>query len=250
MTDQELLDLNALGFIPGPGETEEAFSQRISATQNSFLEKEPIPRAHWEWSRHHLKELFGFQPDSLIAFYSNKGLAPWQAAVCWIDEKNTPQLQLREGFRKGHFLRLYSREETLSHEAIHAARSAFNEPENEEFFAYATSEKKWRQVLGPLVKNPWEVWVFLAALLTALFWEWGNLVPLLCITFGFYRLIRQHRRRAKAAKTLLLQLSDKKTVRSVLFRLTDAEIRHLAKGREILGDDSVRWRLIRLAYFQ
>ena len=249
MNDQELLVLNARGFIPGPSETETHFIERIAATEAIFTTKEAIPRAHWDWVKHHLSELFGFEPGSLLAFYSNANLTPWQGAACWIDENSVPQLQLREAFRKGHYLSLYSREETLAHEAVHAARTAFDEPENEEFFAYATSEKKWRRALGPIFKRPWETWLLIGTLFLGVFSEWGILASFLLISLGIYRLARQHIRRARACTTLMKQGKEKSVVRAILFRLTDHEIRRLAKGRELLSDHSLRWRLLQLAYF-
>lgn len=248
MTDQELLTLNAKGFIPGPNETESQFLSRIVAIQKSFQEKPSLPRAHWEWSKHALQKLFGFEPESLVAFYSNADLRPWQGAACWINEEGVPELQLREGFRKGHFFHLYSREETLTHESIHAARSAFHEPENEEFFAYASSEKKWRRTLGPIIRNPWEVWILFATLAAGIFWESGIIASLLWISMGLFRLAKQHIRRSRACATLRNDLEEKSLVRAVLFRLTDREIRQLAKGQKLEGDNSLRWRVIR-SYF-
>lgn len=249
LTDEELLSLNLRGFIPGPNETECAFLSRVSATQEGFGRKESIPRAHWEWVREHLKELFGFSPESLVAFYSNASLAPWQGAACWIDEQKIPELQLREGFRKGHYLRLYSREETLAHESIHAARAAFDEPENEEFFAYASSEKKWRRVYGPIVKKPRELWILWFFVLSGNFHVLGWIAAQAWITVGVYRLTVQHLRRNKAIGTLQKAGHCEKSARAILLRLTDKEIRGLAKGEKLLGDDSLRWRLLRLAYF-
>ncbi|HEV7737401.1 MAG TPA: hypothetical protein VGO47_08550 [Chlamydiales bacterium] len=248
MTNQELLAFNAKGFIPGPNETESQFLSRISAIQKSFIKKPSLPRAHWEWSKHALQELFGFEPESLVAFYSNADLRPWQGAACWINEEGVPELQLREGFRKGHYFHLYSREETLTHESIHAARSAFHEPENEEFFAYASSEKKWRRALGPIIRNPWEVWVLLITLCVGIFWEIGIIASLLWMSVGLFRLAKQHIRRARACAALLNDLQEKSLVRAVLFRLTDEEIRQLAKGKKLQSDDTLRWRVIR-SYF-
>ena len=245
MTDQELLAFNAKGFIPGPNETEEQFLKRIEITRQSYV-RESLPRAHLEWTKHHLSQLFGFEPESLIAFYSNENLTPWQGAACWIDEKGVSTLQLRKGFQKGRYLRLYSREEILSHEAIHAARSAFHEPENEEFFAYSSSEKKWRRVLGPIIKRPWEVWGFLGSLLLALFFDWGVHLALFWICTGFSRLTIQHLRRFRACKNLKKQGQDNTKIRAILFRLTDQEIRQLAKGETLKSDDTLRWRLLHL----
>ncbi len=250
MTDQELLDLNSRGFIPGPEELEEDFNHRIKAAKLAFSERDPLPKAHWEWSRLHLKELFHFEPESLTAYYSNEKLAPWQGAVCWIGEDKVPLLQLRSGFRKGSYLRLYSRGEILTHESVHAARAAFNEPENEEFFAYATARHKWRRILGPIFQRTWEPWLLLVSLVLGLFWEIGWILSASLIAVGFWRLIRCHLRLSKAFHCLMGRLKDIKTARAVLFRLTDREIRMLSKGKWIEGDETLRWRLLRLAYFK
>ena len=173
----------------------------------------------------------------------------WQGAVCWIEE-GLPVLQLREGFQKGHYLGLYRREEVLAHEAVHAARAAFEEPENEEFFAFAVSAVRWRRVLGPIVRRPWEVWLLMGGGLAGALWDGFTWIGAGILGVGFWRLIRQHRRLKKAAATAMKRLGDKKKVRAVLFRLTDQEIRKMARGEWVEGDDTLRWRLIRKAYIK
>jgi hypothetical protein len=242
MTDEELIALNKRGFIPGPSETEELFRSRIEQ------KKEPFSRVHLEWTKEQLQELFDFAPDSLDVFYSNENLAVWQGAACWIEEGRA-NLQLREGFRKGSYLGLYSRDEVLAHEAVHAARVMFEEPENEEFFAYASSPKRWRATLGPIVKRPWEIWVWIGMLAGGMFWSAGFFLAACWSFMGLWRLIRQHMRRNSAANTLMKKLQSPKAARAVLFRMTDQEIRTLARGKWVEGDESLRWRLIRAAYF-
>jgi hypothetical protein len=242
MTDEELITLNAKGFIPGPDETEESFCARTRE------KKEMLSREQLEWTKEQLQELFDFAPESLDVVYSNKDLAPWQGAACWIEDGRA-RLQLREGFRKGTYLGLYSRDEVLAHEAIHAARVMFNEPENEEFFAYAASTKRWRAVLGPLIKRPWEVWVWATCLTVGIFWEPSLFFAICWTLLGLWRLIRQHARRRSAASTLMQKLQNFKKVRAALFRMTDQEIRTLAQGKWIKGDESLRWRVIQLVYF-
>jgi hypothetical protein len=237
MTDDELLTLNAQGFIPGPDETEEEFRERVLKTKET----------HTEWLKEHLKELFDFEPGSLPVYYSNEKLTPWQGAACWVDEKGNVTLQLREQFRSGRYLG-YSRDEILAHEAVHAARAAFQEPENEEFFSYATSEKKWRRVLGPILKRPWEAWAFLGTCMAGILWPEGILLSSGLLGWGFWRLIRGHRRIAKAALVLYGKVKDARAARAILFRMTDDEIRGLSRGQCPEGDASLRWRLIRLAY--
>ena len=249
MTDSELLSLNQLGFIPGPLESEEAFTARVAKIKASIVELNALPRSQWDWAKERLQNLFGFDPQCLPVFYSNKNLAIWQGAACWIDEDNIPILQFRNGFKKGRYLKIYSREEVLAHEAIHAARSAFDEEENEEFFAYASSAVKWRSILGPLLKRPWEAWVAMILVACGVFFWWATLLAATWIGMGFWRLCRQHLRLSRAALFLQSKFKQSKVVRSVLFRLTDREIRGLEAGIWPEGDESLRWRVIRLAYF-
>ena len=257
MTDEELVELNRKGFIPGPRETEHDFQERVQATQNFFIQPtaefcamERVSPTHWNWVDQHLEELFDFQPRSVAAYYSNRQLTPWQGAASWIiDVKPGPlcALQLRCGLKKGSYLGLYSREEILAHEAVHAARCAFEEPLGEEFFAYMTSSRRWRQIFGPIVQKPWEAALFLGACVVGAYW--GSVVPSsIVFGVGLLRLIRNRQRMRKASQTLMSVVLDAKKVRAILFRLTDAEMGRLSKGIWVEGDESLRWRVIRLAY--
>lgn len=252
MTDAELLQLNARGFIPGPSETEEMFLNRAASVRERFAQGEQIPRAHWDWVRLHLKEIFDFEPECLPVFYSNRSLGFWQGAASWIEDGKLASIQLREALRKGSYWG-YRRDEILAHEAVHAARSAFEEPRTEEFFAYMVSEKWWRRALGPMIQRPWEVWPFLLGVGTGLFFPLGNLGAAAWIGLGFWRLMRLHRRLRSAGRNLMRLVQDAKKCRAILLRLTDREIELLAKGADIGAyaacQQCLRWRLIRLAYF-
>lgn len=246
MTDEELYEWNRNGVIPGPGESEEAFAERARETRARFERGEWIPKPHWDWVRHHLRELFDFEPAYVPVFYSNKGLAVWEGAAAWIEGRFC-EVQLREGLRKGSYLGLYRREEILGHEAVHAARCAFEE-KSEEFFAYMTSDKKWRKVLGPIFERPWEAWLLVGVLGVGAFWPAGYLAAGCLAAIGFWRLGRMHRRLAKAGKRL--EKAGVEKVRAVLFRMTDKEIGKLAKGADLqeVAGSCLRWRLIRLGY--
>jgi len=251
MNDEELLLLNAQGFIPGPEETEGDFLKRVMALKATFEKGEWIPRPHWDWVRTHLKEIFDFEPHCLPAFYSNRGLTPWQGAASWIEGGRLASVQLREALRSGSYLG-YRREEILAHEAVHAARSAFEEPKSEEFFAYMVSEKAWRRALGPIVQRPWEVWVLLAVLLLGWVSPWGYLLSALWIGALFWRLVRRHWKLRRSSENLMRELGNRRRVRSLLVRLTDREIDLFAKGENLAAyakrQESLRWKLIRLAY--
>ncbi|PIS02101.1 MAG: hypothetical protein COT85_06905 [Chlamydiae bacterium CG10_big_fil_rev_8_21_14_0_10_42_34] len=249
MTDRDLLALDKMGFIPGPGENEDTFLARVAKVKKTFEAGDWIPEAHWDWVRIYLDQLYDVKPLYICAFYSNQSLAPWQGAAAWIEGKALNSIQLRESLRKGSYLKVYSREEILAHEAVHAARSGFNEDRYEEFFAFMTSEKKWRKVLGPILQRPWEAWPFLIFIVGAIFWPSFYLGAALWVAMGFFRLILRHSQLKKAAKQISFFVPDLRKVRAILFRLTDREIQAFSKGlnlKEYAEKQScLRWKVIK-----
>lgn len=231
MTDEELLQLDKNGWIPGPGETEEAFLARVKEGE-----------APSEWVCLHLEQLFGFRPTCLPIVYSNRSLAPWQAAAVWVEGRQVKKVQLRKALQKGSYLGLYNRDEILAHESVHAARGAFEESAYEEFFAYMTAPAKWRRVLGPIVERPWEVWPLLFGGMAGALWPVFYWVVTIWAGLGFARLIRRHRCLNKAAQKL------GKNARAILVRLTDEEIERLAKDKPLQDQSDLRWRLLRAGY--
>lgn len=248
MTDEELLSLNERGMIPGPGESEQAFLARIEILKEKFP-FDPIPDAHWNLARLRLRDLFSFEPECCFAFYSNRSLRLWQGAATWIEEGKMPIVQLRKQLQKGSYWG-YGRSEILCHEAVHAARAAFNEPMGEEFFAYATSAAVRRRMLGPILRRPGEAWVFLASLAAGLFFPSAQGVGVLVILAALARLATLHWTMGKASRNLCNALGNVKKARAILFRLTDAEIRRLACGENFFSlaekQNCLRWRLLRL----
>jgi hypothetical protein len=249
MTDLELFALDKEGFIPGPNEEEGSFRARIFNAKKKFEEGNWIPDAHWHWVREYLDEVFHVKPLYICAFYSNRSLTPWQGAASWIEGKSLHAVQLRDGLKKGSYLGLYNREEILAHEAIHAVRSGFEETVFEEFFAYTTSQKRWRRVLGPIVQRPWEVWPFLGCVTCGIIWPVCFLGGALWAGLGFCRLIKLHLRLKRAAKQILDCVGEARKVRAVLLRLTDVEIALFADGENIYKyaqtQTCLRWRVIR-----
>ncbi len=249
MTDRDLLALDKIGFIPGPGEKEEDFLARVALGKGQFEKGNWIPEAHWDWVREYLDQLFHVKPLYICAFYSDRSLTPWQGAATWIEGRVVHSIQLRSGLKKGSYLRIYRREEILAHEAVHFARSGFSENLYEEFFAYMTSEKKWRRVLGPILQSPWEAWPFLICSSIGIFWSAGYLGAAFWAALGFSRLIKLHWRLKKAAEHLLKLVKEERIARAVLFRLTDEEIFLFSKGVNIglyaQKQTCLRWQVIR-----
>lgn len=258
---KELLALDSEGLIPGPGESEENFCQRVQAVKECFHGQEmPLAPHHWQWASEQLQALYGFYPRWCCASYSSKGLAPWQAAATWIDVKRVYTIQLRPSKWLSW---LVDADEVLAHEAVHAARAAFNEPKSEELLAYLTSSAKWRQVIGPLFRQPKEALILMTligsgAILQVMEAVWDVFLgssgcfftaAILCCGWSF-RLLRMRKRFERAARHLAPQLRDPAMVRAVLFRLTDDEIVQLSRGKSFLANNDLRWRVIRCKYFK
>lgn len=212
ITDLELLLFAKRGLIPGPNEDEKAFLQRASKLESFSPE---------DWKEAHAKteKLYGFAIDWVSCTYSNHKLPFWEGAATWISEEGIPSIQLRNGFKKGKYLG-YTRSEVLAHEAVHAARSAFEEPRFEEILAYRTSTNFFRKCLGPLFRKPKESLLFL------LFFPLG--------IFFLFRLLRDQ---------WIFQGCLQKLPLPVILCLTDKEI---ARFAEIKPDSSLRWRMINL----
>lgn len=248
MTDRELLALNKIGLIPGPNESESQFCERVSRSKKKFEKGNWIPPAHWDLPKEILSDFFDVKPLYICAFYSNQSLTPWQGAATWIRDREIHSIQLRKSFAKGSFLKIYSRTEVLAHEAAHAARSAFQEERFEEFFAYMTSSQKWRRILGPILRNPWEAWPFLIGTAIGTIWPFGFCIAAIWAALGFSRLILGHRTLTRAYHQILKEVKDDRKARSILFRLTDKEIELFAKGETVArygeGRHDLRWKII------
>lgn len=161
INDASLLHYFQRGLIPGPDESEEDFLGR--ALQAHSL-------SHFEWQE--VSTPFGIAIDWVPISYSNHRMAWWEGAATWISEDGPPSIQLRTGFKKGSFLG-YRLSEVLAHEAVHAARARFEEPQFEEILAYSTAPQAWKRFFGPLFSRTWEPLVLLLSLLI------GAFVPLI-----------------------------------------------------------------------
>lgn len=261
MESQELLALNAEGFIPGPGETLDAFRKRVLETKEFFrAQADSLPPQHWQWPTEQLKALFDFSPRWCAAAYSSKGLAPWQAAATWIDVKRIYLIRLRPSRWVSWMV---DQGEVLAHEAAHAARAAFDESKYEEFFAFLTSSSKWRKIIGPLFRKPGETTVLVTMLgiaaltqiaemvfdISLLSQLWLLAALLACFVWSM-RLMRARVQMERAAKRLAPFLRDPRMVRPALFRMTDPEIDQLAGHSPFQPGSDLRWKLIKIAYWK
>lgn len=245
---EELKQLGESGFIPGPGECEEAFIKRVALLKalvhdpQNFFQAEEVESLQVNNSK-----ILGAYPHWVQQVYSNKRLLPWQGAAVWIlphpKKIKIPLIQLRKQFRKGKFLG-YQREEVLLHETVHAIRLAFDEPRFEEILAYYHSPKKWRQFFGALFRKPSQALFFLSLICVSLLIQttsllWMNLILLpyikivACLPFVdlFFRmaiLIKDQRMLQKALRKLQNLFPKQENLFAIALRLKDSEIQQLA----------------------
>ena len=192
MNGKELLALFRRGLVPGPNESEEAFIKRAAS---HF----PLSLPEWEEVAPLLQTEWGFAMDWVPLTYSSEKLLLWEGAVFWIREDGSSFIQLKK-----------HSPEILIHEAVHAAREAFNEPVFEEFLAYATCRASWRRFLGPLFTHIWEFPLFALAIFFIPFFPW---ISSLVVAFFFGRLLFRHfffsRMKRIVSPSVLLCLTDR-----------------------------------------
>jgi len=288
----DLLRFNQEGYIPGPYENEQNFLKRIELSKKLiedpkkfFIERDQTPpfdiqmkilKPRWNWTRAQLMNLFDVSPLELAMFYSDEKLNFFQGAATWIlpiDNIKIPILQFRRKLKKNSYMFIYTLDEILAHEAVHSMRVEFDEPKTEEIFSYMTSTSYFRKIFGPIIRDPNEVMIFLGVFLGYFIFHFFHLIFNLnlffyisfflglistgLIFYGFARLFFIRRKFFKTLKNLTKIFNDKKTARSVLFRLTDFEIFkfYKLKKTEIINyfekskDLTLRLKMIYLAYF-
>lgn len=279
ISDSDLLILNKKGFIPGPGETEDAFLKRVAFLKQASSEQilsfeEPIHQEVWKEAHRLTEDLFDVSTDWVPAFFSNRQLPFWQGAAAWICETEEgvklPVLQLKTSFKKQKHFGLYRIDEVLAHEALHATRMQFDQPKFEELLAYRTSQSRFRRWFGPLFRTSKESYLFVFLLLVPLsiqvirlFMEDNLLLqvlfflPWIAIGWGLLRLYRTQLIFSRCEKKIRPCLKNPTQAPAVLFRLTDDEIISFSKmpSEDIheyirkQRNNSFRWKLLALAYF-
>lgn len=227
LSNQELSLLAEHGWLVGPEEEEEEFLQRIALYSN---EMQNLNRAHQK-----IQQIFGITPLWITTIYSNQGLPFWQGGCTFI-EGNAFRLQLRASFKNKSYSFFYSKEEILSHEYIHVARMAFNEPIFEEFFAYLTASTSFRRFFGPFFRTSKESSLFLGFMITSsltnfvfpmMGWTWGLLG--LVMGGGIFRLWKTHLLFRACFKRVNKLTGSKQKALLLMLLLTDREIQECAK---------------------
>jgi len=263
LTDEEMLNFNRLGIIPGPQESPEDFANRAEYClnlQNTFdaklVENAPfsnqnrISKEILDESFQITEKLYDIKPDWIPVFFSNYKLAFWHGGCAWIFQENetTPTgafFQLRTAFKNSQtYLGLYKRNELMAHEFSHVGRMMFEEPRFEEVFAYRSDHSAFRRYFGPIMQSSWESALFVLFLFLILIIDlslstlassnlyqhfmWLKLVPFGMLLYAIVRLYRKQRQFSCCLANLRKIVKDEQSANAVIYRLTDNEICNFA----------------------
>ena len=260
-----LVDLDRRGLTPAPNEDGDAFAARLqrlaerlsqweddlrtagrTSLEGITLKREDaIPAELLAASGKRTKGLYGFQCDWVPGYFCSPSHS-WLFGGCTFSAP--PDLftvfiisqKLRT--KKRHLF--YDRDEILSHELCHVARTGLQATEFEEHFAYQTSTGAFRRNWGGIMHSQWDSFLFLALCLLLPIGQlvlpqfapslplWLNWIPLLAaLAFFVLRHLRSRRHFQKALQTLQKYAchGDEQKARILLFHATDQEIHVLAK---------------------
>lgn len=294
---KELIDLDQKGYLIGPDESREDFLSRVKAIdklrldvkksikENScysleelkYSSDEVVPDDVLIRSQCQSKPLYHFELDYCPAFYSNLGLSFLfgGGAILFEDTENLYKkgatfsiFQIRKEFKNKPKYLIYSRDELISHESCHVARSAFKSLEYEEYFAYMASSSKFRKWFGPALWRGMDMvvlmlcisLVFVAQLYNILvdrnyFVYFASWSPFLAyLSFVGFRSCFSRMRIKKVKEKLAPLVKQPDFVLPVLFRMSDIEIHEVAKSQNINTyidqKDEPRWSVIRARFFK
>ena len=268
------------GLIPGPQETKEKFYQRaqeclraLETFPSLFPELYSCSLSHppdiWENTLAYSRKYYCFAPTWIPLIFSNYQLPFWQGGCAWIYQLNDSSstnafIQLRRNFQgQSNYLKIYSREELLTHELVHILRMEFNEPIFEEFLAYQTSSSAFRKKFAPIVQSSQESFFFLLAMIIALISQLLSVfyglpvsvtglfttIPFLMIAYALIRLYRKHKTFQSCLTKMLILFGEKG--REIIYLLTDQEIKQFSQISldrmvdYIKNDRSLRWEMLK-----
>ena len=222
---ERLCRADEAGLLIAPGESAEAFVRRMERLRKELPENLPagLPEVTGP-VREKAEELtfsrYGFRASWLPAYYSTRETGHFSAGVSVILDDLLPLVYLSGAFLKKARHRGYDPAETLAHESVHAARTAF--PENssyDEYFPCQVHASPFRRLAGNLFRRWYIPLLFFLGLNPFLF-----ILPLGILAREII-LLRRLRFAAERLRSLGLRPDP------VLLRLSDTEIRDLAAGR-------------------
>ncbi|MHC4873729.1 MAG: hypothetical protein ACYTFY_17935 [Planctomycetota bacterium] len=271
------------GIIPGVDFTESDLQDRFSSMQEfkkhiskrftngeefkidpfTYYQEDQIPEDIMNECLEPAKTRYDFDLPWVPGFFSDTALGYFLGgmAIEFTDEEGEVRkgsqfviFQLRNAFRKAKKFILYTREELISHEACHAARSALKSTEYEEMIAYRLSPSRFRRYTGPIFNAPSIMTaltitfiIFMISQVADVFTRaediliWAGRLPFIIILLIL--LVKNHlcHLKFKAALANLKTLFGEKS-EAVIFRLSDSEINLL--GERSYSPEEVEEKLI------
>lgn len=225
----QLCRLDEQGLLIAPQESPEEFLKRLAAMHAEWdyeppADARPLPGGIREDAERMFSGLYGASPRWIPVYCSSVETGRFSAGVTLILEKIVPIVFLSGAFLNKSRHRGYDAAETLAHEMVHALRIAYPVSVYEEYFPCQVHKSRFRRLAGNLFRR-WEIPVLFFCGLT-----FAALHPVfLLIPFAvLLREIQLHLRIRSAAKRLR-ELGLRPM--PVLLRLSDAEIKTLAKGK-------------------
>ena len=225
----QLCSLDEQGLLIAPQELPEEFLKRLATMHSEWdyespADARPLPGGIREKAERTVSDLYGASPRWIPVSCSSGETGRFSAGVTLILEKIVPIVFLSGAFLNKSRHHGYDAAETLAHEMVHALRIAYPVSVYEEYFPCQVHKSRFRRLAGNLFRR-WEIPVLIFGGLTfAVLYPVVLIFPLLVI---LRELQLSARIRSATKKLRELHLHPE----PVLLRLSDDEIKTLAKGK-------------------
>ena len=279
-----LSELDNRGFIIGPEESPQDFSERLKVFEKnlkemdtelkekkaltvedlSFPAEEKIPLESFNPAGKITEELYDFKITWVPGFFVTPsfGMLFGGCAYSFAPEFFSLFI-IKNSFKKKKKWLFYERDELMSHELCHVARFAIGSHKYDEQFAYQTSTSGFRKNFGCMMRSAWETYIIMILLfgmlatqisLITFKGEWLASRSIIenpvnwfyAALFGFvsFLVLRQKRQNKDFAGTLELLSKLTTKPRALAFRLTDKELDELSNYKDI-SEDSLKTLILK-----
>lgn len=260
----KLLALNKLGILPFDGETRKEFLSRAdSLLQNKSKQNQTEPFFNLA------KEEYDIFPSWVKIVFDKKEVGRFHlAATIYKKTKRWGYLvdfiALQPAWKEEVFYRKYSKQEVLSHEALHILRAGNLFSSYDEILAYQSQKNGFRRFFGEVFGEEKSVIITLAlsfVLLLISFFSLGFFFLFFLLYMGWifflFFLLFLKKKILKAALKRIKKIASRNTAKFVLCRMTEKEIKMFSKKSEkecleyVLKKTrtSLRWLVIYKSYF-
>ncbi len=195
-------------------------------------------------------DTYSFSINWVPSFFASKslGLFGGACAICFT-ELSFSIFLIRKAFENSKKWIIYRREELLSHELCHIARSPIQDMTYEEHFAYNLSFSPFRRYIGNCFQSQYDTLLFFVPIFIMLLAQFAQIFffrnlwiwpfTIFAVLYPSFLLIKNHFTRRTFFKAVkILNTVHKEKTYSILFRLTGSEIAEVAKLKE---DDIFDW---------